>query len=231
MTLKFVQVGNALPISYPVDPSAEFEPGMIAQLKLVGNNIVVGVSDGSAPFGILDDYKTRAFTSPSIDEVVIANNLAVVDSGGRLVTAVDSRWNLLNPNILPSSFITSPVDVELNPRNGMIIFPAGTALNFDYDGDGVLDSIRTVVSYTYQVPNVPGEDSTLGSGAATVWFMRGIYQTDKYETNQRYPLNAVLFCSENGLFTSSQPSEDHPGIAIVTGPPTSLYSTLELLWL
>jgi hypothetical protein len=228
--LKLVQVGNALPVSYPVDPTAEFEPGTIAQFKVMGNNIVVGVSDGRAPFGIIDDYKTRAYTAPSIDEEVVAE-VPTVEQNGRLVSAVDVKWELANPNVIPTSFVTSPVDVALIPRNGVIVFPAGTPLNFDSTGSGTPDSIRTVVSYTYQIPNISGDDSTAGSGKVTIWFQRGIFQTDKYETNQRYPVNAILFVSENGLLTTQQPSEEHPGVAVVTGPPTALYSTLEFCWL
>lgn len=230
MTMKIVQIGNAIPVSYPVDPTAEFEPGMVAQLYLRGNNLVCGVSDGRAPFGIIDDFKTRAFTAPSIDEEVIAPAPAI-NQGGQLVTPVDVKWELRNPNVIPSSFITSPVDVALIPRNGMIVFPAGTPLNFDLDGDGTPDSIRTIVSYTYQIPNVSGDDSTMASGKVTVWFQRGIFQTDMYETNQRYPLNSLLFISETGRFTTSQPSDDYPGVAMVTGPPTAAFGTLELLWL
>lgn len=230
MALKLVQVGNSLPVSYPVDSTAEFEPGMIAQLYLRGNNLVCGVSDGRAPFGIIDDFKTRAFTAPSIDEPIIAPAPAV-ESQGRLVTPIDIRFELRNPNVIPSSFITSPVDVELIPRNGVIVFPAGTPLNWDNDGDGIPDSVRTIVSYTYQIPNVSGDDSTAGSGKITVWFQRGIFQTDMYETNQRYPLNSILFVSENGKLTTSQPNEDYPGVAIVTGPPTGAFSTLEFLLL
>lgn len=230
MTLKIVQVGNSIPVSYPVDPISEFEPGMIAQLSLRGNNLVCGVSDGRAPFGIIDDYKTRAFTSPSVDEEVIAPAPAI-NSNGQLVTPVDIKWELRNPNIIPSSFITSPVDVALIPRNGIVVFPAGTPLNFDLDGDGIPDSIRTIVSYIYQIPNVSGDDSTMGSGKITVWFQRGIFQTDMYETNQRYPLNGILFVSENGRLTTSQPNDDYPGVAMVTGPPTAAFGTLEFLWL
>jgi hypothetical protein len=230
MSLKLVQVGNSLPVSYPVDTAAEFEPGMIGQLYLRGNQIVCGVSDGRAPFGIIDDFKTRAFTAPSIDEEVIASAPAV-QQGGRLVTPIDVKWELRNPNIIPSSFITSPVDVALVPRNGVVVFPAGTPLNFDLDGDGVPDSIRTVVSYTYQIPNVSGDDSTMGSGKITIWFQRGIFQTDMYETNQRYPVNAILFVSENGKLTRSQPNDDYPGVAMVTGPPTAALGSLEFQWL
>ena len=230
MALKLVQVSNALAVSYPVDPVAEFEPGMIGQLYLRGNNIVCGVSDGRAPFGIIDDFKTRAFTAPSIDEVVIASAPAITVNG-RLVTPIDVLKDLRNPNIIPSSFITSPVDVALIPRNGVVVFPALTPLNFDADGDGIMDSIRTVVSYTYQIPNVSGDDSTAGSGKITIHFCRGIFQTDMYETNQRYPINSILFVSENGKLTTSQPNDDYPGIAMVTGPPTAMLGTLEFEWL
>jgi len=227
---RIVQAGNALPTSYPVDPSSEFEPGMVAQLGVLGNNIVCGVSDGTAPIGIIDDIKTRAFTSTSIDEIVVAAAPAI-QQGNKWVSAVDVRKELNNPNIISSSFITSPVDVELIPRNGMVIFPAGTELNYDDDGNGRPDSIRTVVSYTYQIPNVPGDDTTVASGKITVWFQRMIAQVDKYETNRRYPVNANLFVSERGLLTTQQPTPNHPAVAIVTGPPTAIFGTLEFLWL
>jgi hypothetical protein len=229
--LKLVQVGNSLPVSYPVDPVAEFEAGMFGQLYTRGNQIVCGVSDGRNPLGIIDDFKTRAFTAPSVDEEVIAHAASAVESNGQLVTPVDVKWELRNPNIIPSSFITSPVDVALIPRNGMIVFPAGTPLNFDLDGDGIPDSIRTVVSYTYQIPNVSGDDSTIGNGRVTIWFQRGIYQTDMFETSQRYPLNQALFISAQGKLTTSQPNEDYPGVAMVTGPPSAIHGTLEFMLL
>ena len=227
---RIVQAGNALPTSYPVNPDAEFQPGMIAQLQVMGNNIVAGVSDGTAPFGIIDDIKTRAFTAPSVDEVVIAQAPAV-QQGGDLVSAVDVKQELNNPNVITSSFITSPVSVELIPRNGVIIFPQGTVLNFDADGDGIPDSIRTVVSYSYQIPNVPGDDTTIASGKVTIWFQRMIFQTDQYETNRRYPINANLFVSDRGMLTTQQPTPDHPGVAIVTGSPSAIFGTLEAMWL
>jgi len=69
--LQLIQVGNAMPVSFPVDPSAEFQSGQIAQLKLVNQDIVCGVSDGRAPFGVLDDVRSRAFTQTVVDEVVL----------------------------------------------------------------------------------------------------------------------------------------------------------------
>lgn len=230
---RLVQVSNALPFSFPVDPSAEFEPGQIAQLTLLGNQVVCGVSDGTAPIGIIDDIKKNAFSATEIDEVVIVNaaTVATVDASGNLVTSVDIKTELRNPNITDSSFVSRDVDVELIPRNGVIVFLAGTQLNFDADGDGIPDSIRTVVSYSYQVPNVPGDDSTLASGRVTVWFDRMIFATDQFETNRRYPVNAPLFVSESGLLTTRQIQDDYPSIAMVTGPPTSVHGSLEAIWL
>src|SRR5690606_29417878 len=133
-----VQAGNSLPLSFPVDPNAEFQPGMIGQLGTMGNNIVCGVSDGTCPLGIIDEIKTRAFTAPSIDEIVIATVPAVARTiiGGRSYTTIDVQSSLQNSNILASSFTTNPVDAALNAKNGVLIFPEGTELNFDLDGDG-----------------------------------------------------------------------------------------------
>lgn len=222
-------MGNSLPFSFTVDPNAEFQPGQIAQLNVSGNQVVCGVSDGTAPLGIIDDIKTNSFTSASIDEAVIVPTVGVI-SNGKLVTAMDLKTELENPNIVERSFLTD-VDVLLIPRNGVIVIPQGTELNFDNAGSGTPDSVRVVVSYTYQVPNVPGDNSTLGSGRVTVWFQRIIAQTDQFETNQRYPVNANLFVSETGLLTTRMPSPNHAAVAMVTAPPTSLQGSLEFLWL
>ncbi len=228
-----MQVGNSIPFSFPVDPSAEFEPGMMAQLTLLGNQVVCGVSDGTAPIGIIDDIKKNAFSATEIDEVVIINAapVATVGPNSTLITSVDIKTELRNPNITGNSFVSRDVDVELVARNGVIIFLAGTELNFDADNDGIPDSIRTVVSYSYQVPNVPGDDSTLASGRITVWFQRMIFASDQFETNRRYPVNAPLFVSETGKLTTRQIQDDYPAVAIVTGPPTSIHGSLEAMWL
>lgn len=231
---RIVQTGNSMPFSFPVDPSAEFQPGQIGQLTVLGNNVVCGVSDGIAPIGVIDDVKTRAFTTTSIDEVVIAGPIRGVPDparGGILVTPVDVKTELQNAGIIPSTFVSDPVDVQLIPRNGVVRFIAGTPLNFDLDGDGIPDAIRTVVSYSYQVPNIPGDDSTYGSGRVTIWFQRFIGQTDQFDTTQRYPINANLYVDCDGRFTSKQPSDNHPGVAIVTGSPVSMFGSIEFMWL
>lgn len=228
MTLRLVQVGSSLPFSFPVDPNSEFQPGMIAQLNAMGNQIVCGVSDGTCPIGIIDDIKTSAFTTAAIDEVLIVPVTGVL-SGGYWVTSSEIKAELANPHILERSFV-SDVDVALIARNGVVAIPAGTLLNFDQAGSGTPDSVRVVCSYSYQVPNVPGDDSTIGSGRVTVWFQRIIFATDMFETNVTYPLGANLFVSESGLLTTRQPSANHVSVAIVTAPPSSMHPSLEALW-
>ena len=134
-------------------------------------------------------------------------------------------------NIIRSSFVADLDGLILNDINGLITFPAGTVLNKDLDGDGIPDTIRTVVSYIYRIPNIPGDNTTIGSGRITVWFQRGIFETDQYDNTQKYPVNATLFVSGEGKLTTRQVTPQHPGIGIVTGPPTGINETLEFVWL
>jgi hypothetical protein len=228
--LRIVQTGNSLPFSYIVDPSAQFEPGQIAQLNASGNQIVCGVSDGRFPIGIIDDIRTRSFSAPAWNEVVIVSVDSPNTVNGVLVSPIEIKQELANPNVVQTSF-TSTVSCTLNPRNGVVTFLAGTPLNFDLTGSGMPNAIKAVVNYRYQVPNIIGDDSTAGSGRITVWFQRMIASTTCYETNQTYPLNANLFSSETGLFTTRMPFENAPTIAIVTGPPSPMQGSLEFLWL
>ena len=68
--LRILQAGLNLPASFILDPSAEFQPGMIAELTVVANQVMATVSNGTAPIGIIDDIRTRAFTSVSYNETV-----------------------------------------------------------------------------------------------------------------------------------------------------------------
>lgn len=227
--LRIVQVGNALPASFLCDPSAEFQPGMIAELAIIGNQVMATVSNGTAPLGIIDEIKTRAFTNVSWNEQIIVPATGV-NSGGVLVTPIDIKTELKKPNIIPSSF-TSTVNVRLNPVNGVITFLEGTPLNCDLTGSGTPNAIKAFVNYTYHVANVPGDDSTAGTHRMTVWYERMFFQTNQYETNQQYPLKANLFVSELGFLTTRKPSAIHPAVAMVTAPPTPLNPYLEALWL
>lgn len=227
--LRLRSVGNSLPESFIVDPSAEFQPGMIGELTSIGNQVMMTVSNGTAPFGIIDDIKTKAFTNVSWNETILVSVPGVPGPDGYLVSAYDVKAELRRPNILPTSF-NSTVRGELNPINGIFTFLAGTPLNTDLTGSGVPSGIKALVNYTYQVPNIPGDDSTIGNGRVTIWYQRMIVQTSMFETNQAYPLRANLFCSERGLLTTRKPSAIHPAIGMVTAPPSPLNAMLELLW-
>jgi hypothetical protein len=229
--LKIIQAGNALPFSYPVDISSTFQPGQIAQLKLIGQDIVAGLSDGTAPLGIIDDIRTNAFTATIVDEIVIIAGYDIVLDGYNYINGADSKQELNNAGLLQSSFVADYEGLILNPVNGILTLPAGSLLNYDNDGDNHNDSVRTIVNYVYQVPSLPGDDTTIGSNRMTVWFQRGIFATDQFDPLQRYPLNATLFVSAEGKLTTRQSTAEHPGVAIVTGPPSAIEGSLEFLWL
>lgn len=226
--LRVIQSGNARPVSYPVDPNAIFEAGMIAQFRVIGNDVILGVSDGRAPFGIIDDVRTTAFTAPVNDELVIIPCIPE-DIDGEIVNSIDTSKELYNANILAVSFVADYPGLKLNPINGILRAPAGTPLNFSTDGSG-LNAIRTRVRYVYYVPNVAGEDTTAGSGRVTVWWSRGLFQTDMYEMTA-FSVNAPLFVSPRGKFTSERTLPDQPGVAMCIVPPTSHNQFLEFIWL
>lgn len=229
--LRVVFASNAIPFSFPVNPASEFQPGMIAQLGVLGNSIVCGVSDGICPIGIIDDVKSKSFTSVSVDEsIIIGPVVGVPGPDGRLVLAHDVKAELENAYVLEGTFVSN-VDCQLIAKNGVVVFLAGTPLNIDLSNTGVPDGIRASCSYAYRVNNIPGDDSTAGSHRVTVWFNRGLFQTDQFDTTVRYPINANLFCGEDGKLTTRKPSDIHPGIGIVTAPPTAIYSSLEFMWL
>ena len=229
--MKVIHTGNALPMSLPVDPTAEFEPGMFAQLGLIGNDIVAGVSDGTAPLGIIDDVRTTAFTKAQVDEIVVIDvATSELDANGRRISSADVTGVLEFPSIIENSF-TSTISVVLNFVNGVITVPAGTELNHDSDGDGTFDSFRIITNYIYRVPAKPGDDTTVGSGRITVHYQRGIYATDQFDTTQVYPVNCTLYIGLDGKISSSQPTDSHPGVALCTGPPSASIGTLEFMLL
>jgi hypothetical protein len=226
---RIVHCGNSLPASFPVDSSVSFQAGQLAEFTTIGNMVMVTVSSGLAPLGIIDDMRTKAFSGVAWNETVLIPVTGVPGPGGKIVSPTAITYLLKNSNIIESSFL-STVNCTLIPINGAIVFPAGTELNIDLTGGGTPNGIKAIVNYTYFIANVPGDDSTLGSGRVTVWYQRMIFQTDQFETNQQYPVRANLYCSESGLFTTRKPSDYHPAIGMVTAPPSPMVSTLEVYW-
>jgi hypothetical protein len=215
-------------MSFICDPSAEFQAGQVAELAVIGNQVMATVSNGTAPIGIIDDVRTKAFSNVSWNETVIVPAIGVPGPNNTIVTPVDIKADLRRPNILKHSF-SSNVNVVLNPVNGVITFVAGTPLNFDLQGTNQPNAIKAIVNYTYMVANIPGDDSTAGSSRMTVWFERMFFQTDMFETSQLYPLRANLYVSERGMLTTRKPSAIHPAIAMVTSPPSLVNSMLEAI--
>jgi len=231
--LRILSAGYSMPYTWMSDPSAEFQPGQIAQLVSIGNQIVATVSDGTNPLGIIDDMRTRAFTKPQWEEIVqVSVSNTTLNGNGNKVTAEDIKLELENPNVLPSSFVSSAIPVQLIPRNGVIIIPSGTELNIDLDGDGIPDGVRTLVNYLYYIPGIPGEDSTAGNGGRiAIWYDRIIFETDVYDTTSDYAINGLLFVNEAGMLTAKQPSKNIPAVAICLAPPSIVTGYLQALWL
>lgn len=228
--LRVIQPGTGKPISYPVDPNAAFQPGMIAQVKIVGNDTVMGVSDGRAPIGIIDDIKDTAFTRPAIDEIIVIKPAVVTNDGyGNYYSGADAFQVLNNAHIIQTSFVANLPGLTLNELNGVVHAPAGTKLNYAVDGSSTPNAIRTTVSYAYRVANMPGEDTTLGSGRITLWFTRGIFQTDQFEIGP-FQVNANLYVSSNGKLTTEQTIPNQPSVAMVISPPSAHNSLLEFIW-
>lgn len=229
MSLRPIQVGLGRPISYPVNPNSTFEPGQIAQIQQIGNDVVIGVSDGIAPFGIIDDIKTTAFSMAVIDEIVIIEVPTIFD-GYNWVSTMVGVQELQNADIVPNSFVADFGGLILNPVNGTLRVPVGTAVNYQTEDSPQPNAVRTITRYAFRVPNIPGEDSTQGSGRMTVWFTRGIFQTDQFETDVPFQVNATLFVSPRGKLTTALTSPNQPGVAMCIVPPTAHNGMLEFIW-
>lgn len=229
--LKVISVGKGEPMSFIVNPSSQFQAGQVATLTVFGNQIVADVSNGKTILGIIDDTKTTAFTAVSWNELVEAPVInPVLNANNQWVTPTDIKVELNHAGLVKKSFTSNPVNCTVNEVHGLVLFPAGTPLNYDMYGTGIFNAIRTVVNYQYYIPNIPGDNSTAGSGRVAIWIDRCIVQTDQYETNATYPVCAPLYVSETGYFTSRKPSKYHPSVAMVTAPPSPYSPLLELLY-
>lgn len=213
---------------WPVDPTATFEPGMIGGLKQIGTDIFVTVSDGVSipPMGVIDEIKTEAFSRPVVDDKKFIPSTGVSDGYGHLVSPVDVAGFARETNIVPSSF-SSNIEIILEPKHGAITVPAGTQLNHQND-NGDYDGFEILMSYNYRVADMPGDDSTVGSGLMTLHIFRGIFATDQFCTLFNYMLNAPLYVGTDGKLTTQQ---NGITVAQVTGPPSTLSERLEFLWL
>ena len=227
--LRCISVGLGRPVSYHKDPNMTCEPGQIGQFKLLGNDVCLGISDGVAPVGILDDVISASFSQTVVDEVLNVP-VAVIFDGYNWTSSTNAIGELRNSSIITGSFVVDYPGLILNPLNGTIHVPTGTIANFSTTGSAIPDAVRTTCRYAFRVPNIPGEDSTAGSGKVTIWFTRGVFQTDQFAPEVPYALNATLFVSPAGKLTTEQTTTNQPGVAMVIIPPSGHQSVLEFLW-
>ena len=85
----------------------------------------------------------------SINEIVIVQVEGEMTKQMKYVSIIDVKAELRHPLIISESFSSDPVDLELHPNNGVVVFYKGTELNFSVNGNGP-DSIRTKVNYNYK---------------------------------------------------------------------------------
>ena len=97
---RLIHSGNALPTSWICDPAAEFQPGQIAQLTIIGNQVMATVSNGMAPLGIIDDIRTKSFYGKSWDETHVRPVAGVIGPNGGMVCPSDEFIFLNNANIV-----------------------------------------------------------------------------------------------------------------------------------
>lgn len=233
--LRLIEISNVVPFQWQILPSATFQAGCAMTLTVLGSQIFTTPSNGMSFIGIADDVKTTSFSATSWDEEVstgiINPNAITTNGGGQLITLVDIKVELDNPNVDGNYFVSNPVPVQLIPRNGVVAFPAGTVLNLDLGGTGTPNAIKTLVRYPYQIPNVIGDDTTFASQQCTVFVSRILCETDQFEVNQQYNVMSNLFVNENGLFTTRQVYPNSPIVAICTAPPSTLSPTIQLITL
>lgn len=219
-------LANTLVWSAPVDPSARFEAGQIAGLIEINGELFVTVSDGQRipPIGVIDDNKTTAFTGTVTDEVVFVP-ASVNTVNGVLVSTLPVMGGLKETNIIDSSF-SSNLDINLNPKKGTFIVPAGTPVNFE---DGTNIGFQLTASYRYQIVDFPGDDSTDGSGQISIHFNRGIFVTNIFDTLATYAPGQPLFVDSQGQLTSQETQS--PVVAIALQPSSALSNELMFMWL
>jgi len=201
---------------------------MIGGLINIGGDTFVTISDGTSipPFGIIDDINTTAFRRPVIDDIVFIPSPFIESGYGVYVNPTPVMGKIRETNIIASTFAAN-LTVQLDPKHGTIIIPAGTQLNHK-NSNGDLDGFEVKASYHYMVADVPGDSSVAATGLITLHIFRGIFETDQYDTTVDFPLNAPLYCGADGRITTRA---NGPVIATVVSSPSTIHGGLTFLWL
>lgn len=233
--LRIIETFRNLPTSVEVDSDANFQPGQIGSLRIKSGKSVVGVCDGLHPCGVLDDIRSntlRAIPKPPIEvHVVPIPNREFSERRKEWILGEDVKVELKHTNIIQASFISS-VGTILQPINGAIIIPKGTACNYcmfpSPNNSDVNDAVRFSCKYAYNVSTDSFEDSTASTNQVTVWTKNMIADTDMYDTSKEYPRYYPLYV-ENGLLTTKRSDCNCKCIGVVLGPPSADNSMLRFL--
>lgn len=212
--IRITETFNNTPENFIVDDHSQFLPGMIAAWTVdnIGDPTNqkgrVGLYSGinMFPLGIIDDIRALSFKGVSWCEpvnVILGNK--------------DSIVRLKHHNIDPISFI-SEVDVRLDAKNGTITIPKENQKG------------HFIVSYSYTVPNLCGDDSTLHSKRITVWTKNIIAKTDMFDTTQEYHKYNNLYVDERGLLTTRKAEFYSKCVGVVLRAPDHYMPVLKFLW-
>ena len=120
-------------------------------------------------------------------------------------------------NIIKASFKSS-IPVEIRPINGVVVVPVSTQK----------DCRDLVVSYAYLIPNIHGDDTTIGSNKITVWTTHFIGETDMFDVRESYYKYDSLYV-ENGFLTTRR-TDECERVGFVMEKPTSEKPRLTFFW-
>lgn len=212
--LRIIDAKNGVPVKFKLEELDinDFRAGQIARSKTTGDIL-----------GIIDEYKSHLYGQSHDEEIIVFPNGA------------DIIKELNYPNIVPESFHTT-VDIILQAEAGIIEILAGTELNHSSNLNGILDSIKIVINYSYKINEI--EENTVTDSQVTVWNINEmIMQTDEYEAGIHYAIGQNLYVSSNKLawgknsLTPKSYSYNCPVIATVISPPTKNNNyLLEFKW-
>ena len=196
---KLVKIGGSEPGTISVDPNTTFQAGQIASYD--ANGAATLATSATNPVGVFKWDKTSSKYAVSAREAVT-------------VVAYATAYNFDHANV--SSVLVEDLagtdytegagsDYTINTTNGTITTTAS--------GTTSITAGETVyVTYTYEMTAADKEqagvnffnsnDDTQGSNKITMLQGGWRVYTDQFETDQNYAMNAQLYVSANGKFTS-----------------------------
>ncbi len=196
---KLAKLGGSEPGTISVDPNTNFQAGQIASYDANGAATLAG--SATNPVGIFKADKASTVYAVSAVEAVT-------------VVALETAYNFNHANVtsvLVDNLAGDPYtegagsDYVLNLTNGTITTTASGTTN-------ITTGETVYVTYTYEMTAADKEqegvnffnsnDDTQGSGKITMLQGGWRIHTDQFETDQNYAMNAQLFVSANGKFTS-----------------------------